>query len=466
MSSDRHFQCTHCKNQFTKGAHYRDATIIQCPECLKTFIPDFWSYFRREWIEPISFAIVLALFIKRAFFEIYVIPTSSMEPTLHGGGHFPEDGGDKVLVNKLYYKFYDLKQWDVIVFVPPHQNQLYIKRLIGLPNQKLQIINGDLYVEGKICRKPKVVEESMLYKFYDSSLENGPLAHFRAFQAKDKWLPVGDKWKIEKNMFSFNHLDGLGKIIFNLPIDSRISSHRMTNIQKAANFTYKDSNGRGDIATSLDSSDSHKYFKVGDIAVDLVFNLKKGMGEFIVNIIENNHTYALKVDASTKKMSLFMDNKKVKEADIVLKENTTLSFRNVDDRLKASVGQSSLEYEFESNDQMSTTSTAELNFSCKNLSLSFKNLKIRRDVFYHHEDNVQGTFENDIKTYHIGDKQYLCFGDNVHQSLDGRAWGYVEEHKIKGRAEYILMPIRIWPGKDLPPQIPFITHRTRFKGIH
>ena len=55
----------------------------------------------RDWAESFSIAILLALCIKIFFFEIYKIPTSSMEPTLIG----KLIGGDRIIVNKLKYRF-------------------------------------------------------------------------------------------------------------------------------------------------------------------------------------------------------------------------------------------------------------------------------------------------------------------------------------------------------------------------
>jgi len=76
----------------------------------------------------------------------YRIPTGSMEPTL--------DVGDRVLVNRLVYRFHGPHRGDIIVFHPPgHGNEAvrgakseagvtYIKRVIGLPGETIQITGG------------------------------------------------------------------------------------------------------------------------------------------------------------------------------------------------------------------------------------------------------------------------------------------------------------------------------------
>jgi hypothetical protein len=145
----------------------------------------------RETIESVAIAFVLAFLFRTFEAEAFVIPTGSMAPTLMGrhkdlvcpkcGANFQvsaseeveRDGsmkqvpqpvnrcicpmcryvlrgtdspvdqtsynGDRILVNKFAYEFNEPKRWDVIVFKFPHQAQEnYIKRLIGLPEEKIQ----------------------------------------------------------------------------------------------------------------------------------------------------------------------------------------------------------------------------------------------------------------------------------------------------------------------------------------
>ena len=63
--------------------------------------------------------------------------------------------GDRILVLKCLYQFYEPKRWDVVVFkYPVNPMHNYIKRMIGLPGETVEIIDGDIYNNGKIARKP------------------------------------------------------------------------------------------------------------------------------------------------------------------------------------------------------------------------------------------------------------------------------------------------------------------------
>ncbi len=73
----------------------------------------------------------------------------SMEPTLHDG--------EFVIVNKLAYRFGSPQRGDVIVFrYPRDPEQEYIKRVIGLPGDRIRIVNGHVYVNDQLIDEPYV----------------------------------------------------------------------------------------------------------------------------------------------------------------------------------------------------------------------------------------------------------------------------------------------------------------------
>ena len=100
------------------------------------------------------FPVLLAVFLFRAFIvEPYRIPTGSMVPTLAVG--------DYVFVSKFAYglrlpilnwKFLPVGQpqrGDVVVFVPPHEQRYFIKRVVGLPGDRVRVVMGELYINGE-----------------------------------------------------------------------------------------------------------------------------------------------------------------------------------------------------------------------------------------------------------------------------------------------------------------------------
>jgi len=179
----------------------------------------------RDTIESVWVAIILAFVLRAFMVEAFVIPTGSMAPRLMGehydlvcpacgygysfgwvdehetdtvkrrrralpkGAECPSctcpypyskksayvNGGDRVLVMKFLYRFTEPKKFDVVVFRNPQSNaNNYIKRLIGLPGETIEIIHGDVFVipEGKdqweVRRKPDRAQEVMWQVVFDN----------------------------------------------------------------------------------------------------------------------------------------------------------------------------------------------------------------------------------------------------------------------------------------------------------
>ncbi len=66
----------------------------------------------------------------------------------------PRNHGDQLLVNKQAYLYQLPKRWDVIVFRNPSRpTEAYVKRLVGLPGERIQIVGGDIVINGQLARK-------------------------------------------------------------------------------------------------------------------------------------------------------------------------------------------------------------------------------------------------------------------------------------------------------------------------
>ena len=99
----------------------------------------------------------------------------SMEPSLYNG--------QKILINRFIYKLMAPKKDDVIVFLPGgNQNAYYyVKRVVAVPGQKVQIIDGMLYVDG-------IPEESEIY----DKMEDAGIAENEIVLGADEYFVLGD----------------------------------------------------------------------------------------------------------------------------------------------------------------------------------------------------------------------------------------------------------------------------------
>ncbi|MFN2150633.1 MAG: signal peptidase I [Anaerolineales bacterium] len=107
----------------------------------------FWN-FLRDVLETLVLSVVLFVAINAISARIRV-DGSSMVPTLNDG--------EFVMVNRLAYKFGSPKHGDVVVFhYPRDPQQEYIKRIIGLPGDTVEISNGHVYVNGQQLIEPYI----------------------------------------------------------------------------------------------------------------------------------------------------------------------------------------------------------------------------------------------------------------------------------------------------------------------
>jgi signal peptidase I len=107
----------------------------------------------RSLLREVLVTIVLALvifFAARATLQTYVVIMISMEPSFHEG--------DRVVVNKTVYFFGDPERGDVVIFEAPNgQHDDYIKRVIALPGDTVEVKDGAVYVNGVGLDEPYIM---------------------------------------------------------------------------------------------------------------------------------------------------------------------------------------------------------------------------------------------------------------------------------------------------------------------
>tara|TARA_Y100000992_G_C21187419_1_gene453870 strand:+ start:218 stop:958 length:741 start_codon:yes stop_codon:yes gene_type:complete len=140
-----------------------------------------------ENFKTLFYAIIAALIIRSFLFEPFSIPSGSMYPTLFVGDYlfvskftygysrhsFPLSF--PIIPERIFYK--EPKRGDVIVFKTPEDNKTdYIKRLIGLPGDKVEMISNQLFINNKKVKREKVKDDvysNFKVEKYKETLNNG-----------------------------------------------------------------------------------------------------------------------------------------------------------------------------------------------------------------------------------------------------------------------------------------------------
>lgn len=116
-----------------------------------------------DWALTVGVAVVVVLVFEAQVAKPFKIPSSSMEPTLHcakPGEWCEADFDDRVIANRLAYRYSSPTRGQIVVFEAPARacgvGGTFVKRLIGLPGETVELQDGQLSVDGKPLREPYV----------------------------------------------------------------------------------------------------------------------------------------------------------------------------------------------------------------------------------------------------------------------------------------------------------------------
>jgi len=108
---------------------------------------------KKEYLKAVIIAIVLALFFRAFVVQAFKIPSESMVGTLLVGDH--------LLVNKMVYSIFDPQRGDIIVFkYPKDKSRDFVKRIVGLPREKIEIVNKQIFINGRLLNEPYAVYQN------------------------------------------------------------------------------------------------------------------------------------------------------------------------------------------------------------------------------------------------------------------------------------------------------------------
>lgn len=101
----------------------------------------------KEWIITILSTILLIIVIRTYIFSPVVVEGDSMNPTLLDG--------DRLFINKIGMYVGELERLDIVVF-KTRKNEYYIKRIIGMPGDKIEFLESQLYINGELVNEPYI----------------------------------------------------------------------------------------------------------------------------------------------------------------------------------------------------------------------------------------------------------------------------------------------------------------------
>jgi signal peptidase I len=150
----------------------------------------------RSIFKTIIFAIALVFMIRAFLFSPYIVEGASMNPTLHNG--------ERLFVNKLSYSLHDIHRGDIVIIKDEAKNKHYVKRVIGLPGEKIEMKKDQLYIDDKKVSEPYLKTNRQIANNMDMELTGD----FEPVQ-----IPENEVFVMGDNrLYSMDSRNGLGLI--------------------------------------------------------------------------------------------------------------------------------------------------------------------------------------------------------------------------------------------------------------
>ncbi|MFN0198451.1 MAG: signal peptidase I, partial [Planctomycetaceae bacterium] len=426
-------------------------------------------------------------------------------PNCRFDNHIKDDlafKGDRILVNKFPYEISDPQRWDVPVFKYPEEPQTnYIKRLVGLPGEEIQINRGDIYArtepEGafEIQRKDDPTKQQELQILvYDHAkpatrlLQHGFPERWQPLQPSEErsgdWEQDAQGWTWQADSRTFDIEAGQSQVdaprwvryrhLLPSPLDWERANEgaaiaEAPRPQLITDFCSYNATGGGGLNNRIQMDD---VYWTGDLTLSCTVDVREDTGLLLLELVEGVRRYRCQFDIARGEVSLYhlddhlnrdeAEQVEIAKAACSLQGAGTyeIAFANVDQRLTLWIdgavipleGNGTYDSPAYPGPQRADLSPAGV--AAAGASLTVSDFKIYRDIYYRAERLPEDGFGRD--------QEYSRSTHNLRELLhDPEEWGreYDAHHQIVnfaplGEEEYFMLgdnsprsqDSRLWPN--------------------
>ena len=359
----------------------------------------------RDNIEAITVSIITIVLFKYFVLEAYKIPTGSMQPTLMGN---TETGiFDRVLVDKFSLHYRDPERYEVVVFkYPLNHAQNFIKRILGMPGEELEIRAGDLWrrpldAQGEgtgdwtILRRSREIQASQL----------------RLLETEDEWNLVNAQWRVDGDSVIG---EGPGRAEFPRTVSS-VRDGYTDGYPKGIKAKIQTRNKGSNLNQVSDLRATASVSGAAD-TTELRFVLREGPRQyrFLIPGPAAAADARPTIEAIDPLGGMSRVTSQAAEAwQLEAGKSVDVLIQNLDDLLELVIeGAPTLTLEVPPADKVRTSGLA---LESEDGGAEFANLRVYRDIFYTARGQKQTRWT-------IPEGHYVMLGDNSQDSSDGRDW--------------------------------------------
>jgi len=446
-------------------------------------------------------ALILAFVFRTFIMEAFQIPTGSMAETLRGAhyhlrcsacgykydlgsdeislgipkcpscGFVPKEAirerasnGDRILVLKCIYEFVEPRRWDVVVFkYPVYPEDNYIKRMIALPGETVELIDGDVYINGEIARKPVKVQDELFNCVFDN--DYAPIGT----EEGEKWVypfvnTEGSVWSVNAGggrKFSLKSSDGR---------ESRLVYRPDSSENFKAEYVYNHPFVGGHAPVCSDFK-VRNYMRAGKVQGTVGIGLRKygrlyrGRVDFAGAMVIERTFEGETVELARK--DVFVD---------VGGRGKEFSFANVDHELTLVFGDERLVYDLgtypNSAGVVERNSRGKVTYAEGGMveifgtgEVSLYHMAVFRDIYYLDATALRPRYQ---EPFVVGEDEFFVCGDNSPASFDCRSWasegkgnnntayrtGIVPRDYLMGKAFFLYWGDAFEPFENMLPLVP------------
>ncbi len=410
----------------------------------------------------------------------------------------PKTQGDQLLVHKYTYSVRNPDRWEVVVFRNPAlATEAYVKRVIGLPTERVQVRDGDIFINGELARKSltqALATELSVYHDPSRPKDDGwqgrwsigktwrrTEAGFECQSAKEwswiryrHWLRSGGRHKtsvglaptqfeaarrrlslgsdgfpfVAKNQVDFDEENS--RVVCRGVVSSKLRDELLASSSDPAFRTaIRDLAERSHLAPIQDNygyNADQRTIPVRDIGLEMKLTSDTRSGMLVVRLKTPSGRFECVLDFETGAARLFAEkvSKPLAEgtfAPSILSAGAVFSLRHVDQQIIAAIGGELLLQPFETAESSGNAIQVDhepAEFASRGATLAVTEVRIVRDIHY-----TAGRARNGVnEEFQLGDEEYFVLGDNSPVSSDSRNWEYgaINRSHLIGKPVIVHLP--------------------------